>query len=333
MSRWARLIVAVGALLAAANSLPHPRAQTPAFRPLKVVAFSGVPTMPIRVAAARGLFARHGLQVELEITPNSPQLRNGLAAGTYDLAHAAVDNAIAMVETANADVAIVLGGDNSMNEFVVQPEIRSIADLKGKAVIVDAPDTAYALQARKILATAGLSPKDYELKVVGGTPQRLKAMLADPTNAASMLNPPFSIQATKRGLRSLGAAADLLGRYQGMGAFVRRDWARDNRDTLVRYLTAFLEAQRWFVDPENREDAVALLSDALDLSPEVAADTYVRGLQGLAPDARLDLDGLREVLKLRAELEGQWGGTAPAAERYYDLSFYEAALASAARKP
>lgn len=301
--------------------------QAPAVPALRVIAFSGVPTIPIRVAEARGIFARRGLQVQTEITPNSPVLRMGLAAGTYDIAHAAVDNAIAMMET-GVDVVIVMGGDNSMNELVVQPEIGSIGDLEGRTVLVDAPNTAYALQLRKILAAAGLRESDYRMKIVGGTPLRMKAMLADKTNAASMLNPPFSIQAMRGGLRSLGSAASLLGSYQGMGAFVRRDWAQQNKQTLVEYLAAFVEAQRWFVAPQHKAEAIDLLASALQLERDVAAETYERGVAALAPDARLDLEGLRSVLRLRAEVERQWGGRAPDPGKYFDTTYHDAALAA-----
>jgi hypothetical protein len=47
---------------------------------------------------------------------------------------------------------------------------------------------------------------------------------------------------------------------------------------------------------------------------------------GLAPDARFDLAGFKNVLALRAEIEGDWGGKPPAPERYIDLSYYERAL-------
>lgn len=324
MSRILWLVVAATALtepIALAQSAP---AQT-----VRVVAFSGIPTMALRVAEQRGLFAQQGLQVITEITPNSEQLRQGLAAGKYDIAHAAVDNAVAMVEAAHTDVIVVLGGDDSMNEVLVQPDVATVADLKGRTVIVDAANTAYALQLRKILASSGLSAGDYTLKIVGGTPQRLEAMLADRSNAASMLNPPFSIRATRAGLRSLGTAKALLGPYQGMGAFVKREWASANRDTVIRYLTAVLQAQRWFVAPENKVAATALLGETLRLDPSVATETYARGISGLATDAKLDTEGLARVLALRADVEGQWNGRPPDASRYYDLSFYQAALAAA----
>jgi hypothetical protein len=43
-------------------------------------------------------------------------------------------------------------------------------------------------------------------------------------------------------------------------------------------------------------------------------------------DAKVDLAGFKNVLKLRAELHGDWGGIPPTPEQYLDLSYYERAL-------
>jgi ABC-type nitrate/sulfonate/bicarbonate transport system substrate-binding protein len=306
-------------------------AQTPALQTVRVISFTGVSTIPLRVAAAQGTFAKYGLDVVTEFTPNSTVLREGLAAGKYDVAHAAVDNAVAMAETDHADVVILMGSDDSMTELIVQPTIGSVTDLRGKTVAVDAPNTAYALQLRKILLMNGLTAgTDYTMKVVGGTPQRLQAMIQDKENAAAMLNPPSSIQAKAAGLKSLGSAAKLIGPYQGVGAFVLRPWATAHRDTLVKYLAAYVEALRWFLAPANKAQAIAFLTADLKLSPEVAAEAYARAVAtpgGLVPDARLDVAGLANVLKLRAEIENQWKGIPPPPERYCDLSYHDAALA------
>ena len=92
-------------------------------------------------------------------------MRNGLAEGRYQIVHGAIDNAVAMAEVAKADIAVVCGGDNGWNQLIVQPEIGAAADLRGKTVIVDAPNTAYALQLYDMLAQAGLKKGDYEVKV------------------------------------------------------------------------------------------------------------------------------------------------------------------------
>jgi NitT/TauT family transport system substrate-binding protein len=80
---------------------------------------------------------------------------------------------------------------------------------------------------------------------------------------------------------------------------------------------------------ENKAVAVGLLVDRFKLAPQVAERTWALLVDpkfGLAEDARFDMPGFRNVLALRAEIEGDWGGKAPAAERYVDLTYYDNAM-------
>jgi ABC-type nitrate/sulfonate/bicarbonate transport system substrate-binding protein len=116
---------------------------------------------------------------------------------------------------------------------------------------------------------------------------------------------------------------------------VLRSWAEANAATLERYLAAYIESLRWVLNPANRAEAVALLAERLKIAADVAEATYDRAAEpvnGLAPDARLDMDGFRNVLALRAEIQGAWGGKAPDPNRYIDLSYYQRALAALASR-
>ncbi|MBI4594495.1 MAG: ABC transporter substrate-binding protein [Candidatus Rokubacteria bacterium] len=297
---------------------------------VRVIAFPGMTNLALFAGQARGVFARRGVEITVEFTPNSDFLRDRLANGTYDVAHAAVDNAVAMVELAGADVVIVQGGERSLNELFVQSDINSVAELRGRPVIVDAPNTAFALQLKKILRLHGLEAgRDYTVVPIGNTPQRWEAMRDDRRWAAAMLGPPFSVLARRHGLRSLGLAVTFIGPYQGTGIFTRRAWAREHADELVRYLAALIEAGRWALAPANRREAEALLAERLKLPADVAAAAWEAAadpVSGLSADGGFDVEGFRNVLALRAEIEGQWGGTPPPPERYYDLSYARRAL-------
>lgn len=303
---------------------------------LRVNVFNTSSNLPLRAALARGYFAERGLQVQVQNTPNSDAQRAGLADGAFEIAHAAVDNAVAMVEAAREDVVIVCGGDAGMNEFMVRPEIESIAGLRGKLLAVDAPHTAYALAAKKILKNHGLvEQRDYGLRLAGGTGQRAAAMAADPQLAAAMINPPFSFTVQQQGLKSLGSQFALLGPYQATGAFVLRRWAQAHAQVLEQYLAAYIEGHRYVMNPANRAEVLGLLAGAFDLAPPVAQATYEAMLApgaGLAPDARLSPEGFAAVLGIRAEMEGMWGGTAPAPDKYLDLSYYERAQRTARQR-
>ncbi|HZT27066.1 MAG TPA: ABC transporter substrate-binding protein [Pseudolabrys sp.] len=300
---------------------PYARAEN---AKLTVIVFPGVQNLPMFAAQAQGFYAKRGLDVEIKFTPNSEELRNGLAQGRYQIAHSAVDNAFALKDKANVDIAVVSGGDNSFNHLLVQPTIGALSDIKGKTVAVDAVNTAYAFQLYEMLRQKGLSKGDYQVKSVGGTGLRLNAMISDKTLAAAMMNPPFSVKAQKAGLKDMGTAAAALGAYQGTGAFVLRSWAAANGDTLVKYLQAYIEGWRWSFDPKNKAQAVALLAERLKLTPDIAEASFDATKSDFDREGEIDLAGVRNVLKLRAEYEG---GTPASPDKYLDLSYYQKARA------
>src|SRR2546428_9484836 len=107
--------------------------------PLRVKMFPGAQALPVMAAASQGIFERHGLKVEVLFTVNSQEQRDGLTAGDFQIAQAAVDNAVAMVELAGHDVVIVTGGDRRMDELFVQPDIGPYASLPRPPLPADRP--------------------------------------------------------------------------------------------------------------------------------------------------------------------------------------------------
>jgi ABC-type nitrate/sulfonate/bicarbonate transport system substrate-binding protein len=298
---------------------------------VRVINFPGVQDLPFIVAETKGFFAKRDLDVKITNTGSSTELRDGLASGQYHFAHTAADNAVAMVELQNADVAIVIGGDNSFNDFFVTPDIHAYQELRGKTVVVDAPNTAFALADYQILQQHGVPRGSYKISLAGGTPaKRLDALTKTKLAQAGMLNLPYSIFAKKAGLRKLGSLTGELGPYQGTTGFLLRPWGQANRDTVVHYIQGYIDAVRWIQDPKNKNEAIALLADRLKLTPDIAVDCYnivANPTTGFTKDAAVDYVGFKNVLKLRAEVMGQWGGHPPPPDNYLDLSYYRLATA------
>src|SRR6478609_2043989 len=101
MSKY--MFAAVAALLLATS----PQQASSDSNNLTVIIFPGVQNLPMFAAQAKGFYAKRGLDVEIKFTPNSDELRNGLAEGRYQIAHSAVDNAFARKDMANVDIAVV----------------------------------------------------------------------------------------------------------------------------------------------------------------------------------------------------------------------------------
>jgi ABC-type nitrate/sulfonate/bicarbonate transport system substrate-binding protein len=327
-------LIALGVSLVLAGCASAPQTPPPPNDPvtLRVNVFRGASNLPIYMAQEKGYFTRRGITLQMLFTPNSTEQRSGLAAGRFEIAHAAVDNTVAMIEVAKADAVIVAGGDGGMNEVLVRQEINKISDMRGRTYVVDAPNTAYALIGRKILKDAGLREGiDYKLYPLGGSEARTKG-LDTPAGAATLLNPPWNFLAKERGAKSLGRTIDLFGPYQAQGVFVMRPWAAKNAPALERYLAAYIEGCRAAQDPSQRALALQVLARELKLTPKVAELTYTELTtpgSGLAKDCAFDMQGFRNVLALRAEIEGQWGGKAPDPAKFLDLSLYNRALGHA----
>ena len=105
----------------------------------------------------------------------------------------AIDNVIAYMEgqgeaptVSSPDLIVFMGGDNGFLSLVGGPEIKSIADLKGKTVSVDALTTGYAFVLLDLLKRAGLNQADYKIEKAGGVLARWEA-LKDKKHDATML--------------------------------------------------------------------------------------------------------------------------------------------------
>jgi ABC-type nitrate/sulfonate/bicarbonate transport system substrate-binding protein len=294
---------------------------------LRVNVFPSPQNLPLYVAQEKGLFGKRGLAVEIQVTPNSQAQRDGLVNGRFEIAQAGVDNALALVEVAKADVVIVSGGSTGLNELIVRPEIKSYEDIRGKTVVVDAPNTAFALILYKMLDLKGIKKGQYGIHPAGACSFRLNAMRADPNRVAAMMNPPCSTFAKKDGFSTFGMGTDVIGPYLADGHWVMRPWAQANAGTLVRYLQAIIEGYRWGANPANRTEVVGIMAKHLKIANDIAAhavELEVGPNGGLAKDANFDMLGFKNTLKLRAELEGGDPNANP--DKYIDLSYHQRAL-------
>lgn len=327
--KGARAVCGLIGIVLVAAALPA-LGQKPDVQMLRVVGGG----MPIRVARMNGILAKYGIDVQTSAATSSDVVRADLAAGRKDIAEFGLDNAVAMVVNTGADVIVVDGSAYSDQELIAQPGIKSAAGLRGKTLIVDATNTQNALMLKKILMLSGLKP-EIDYKFTSGYVNRLEQMRAHKEYAAGMLGGAQAMVAKREGFVGLGTSAKLIGPLLSGGAFVMRQWASEHADLLVRYIAATIEAQRWIMSPANKVKVLELMAGTGDakLPADVVAKAYEQQMQGpgapgaLSKDLQFDVKGFTNFLKLRAEVEGSWGGKPPAADKFYDLSYYRKALA------
>ena len=289
----------------------------------------------IIAAERRGFFTAENIRIQINLVTDSPTLLRNLISGDYDLILNNADNVIAWAEGQGADpnpndFVIFLGGSQGLRQnLVVAAGINGFADLKGKVLAVDAPTTGFAIVAVTILKKHGLELNhDYTFKAFGNTTRRAEAMMRGEASGAMMNMRDDEIR--KRGFKILARSEDYVRYYaRGLGA-TRRQWANANEDLLVRFIRAMVRATDWVLEPTNREAVIELLLPENADSRDRAEETYRESVSprfGFTPHSRIDLEGIRTVLQLRATA-GLIKAPLPAPEKYVDERFYRKALAT-----
>jgi ABC-type nitrate/sulfonate/bicarbonate transport system substrate-binding protein len=314
----------------AAGAQPQP----PVLTALHVLAFDGGWNLPIWVAQRNGLFEAQHLDVQLAYTPTSGFLVSSVLNGKADIAFATIDNVVAYQEGQgeakipdNPDLFAFMGGDGGFFSLVSSPSVKSVADLQGKTVSVDAMTTGLAFVVRELIERGGVSESQVTFVRAGGTATRYRELMAG-NHDATLLRTPFELLAESRGYHPI-AKAETLGAYQGTVGITRRAWAREHEATLVGFLRAYKAATDWLYDPANREVAQALLvAHIRDMTPALAKRSYellVSDKGGLSRDLAPDTAGIRTVLQLRGKFATP-RKTLSDPMKYVDLTYYDKAF-------
>ncbi len=305
-------------------------------KPLELIVFFGGANWPLWVAEDKGYFAAQGVEVHVSNTPGSVYLVKGLMEGRFDLGFSTFDNVVAYDEGQGeakldrpADLVAVLGGLTGGVRLLVHPDIHTFADLKGKALAVDAPSTGYSLVLRKFLEQGGLAESDYSLVDMGGTGERAEALMQNKT-VATIVTSPIDLLPRAKGYRVLADSDQAIGPYQATLFMARREWARAHEAELVAFIRGYLEALRWLADPAHRDEAVAIYRKHIPKASEEGARKAWDALlasrdEGIRADGAIDPEGVATVLRLRSEF-GQPKKLLTDPSRYIDESYFHKAM-------
>lgn len=266
--------------------------------------------LPMWVAADRGLFAKHGLQVAFEEARGSAAQYRGLMEGRIHVFTTLMENVIAYrwgegeVQFDPAPDAIAfMGGGLGRQLLMARAYIEDIESLRGRTLAVSGLRTGNAIVLYGMLARFGLQrDRDYKVIAVGAGPVTMESLLHVGADAA-LMGAPHDRTAAAAGLRKLGDSLTVFGEYQSSVYTVRRSWAAAHGDELVAFSAAMIEAHRFvFADPAG---VVAVLRAHLQtLSPDAAVAVYgdlVAPHGGLSRNGHILAQHVEVVVQLRRQ--------------------------------
>ena len=272
----------------------------------------GLLSIDLEVAKVRGFFHEEGLDAQLVQVGGS----TAIAAAMAGEAHAVnnVASTIRAIERGNIPFKVLsISWKRPLYWLTVRPEIKSIADLKGKLYGTASRGNAPHVATARLLRKSGLDPeKDITVIVVGNPSQSL---FSGAIQAAAISLPSVILGRDKFKMNILASAME---EYLELsrGIAVREDLLRDKRDLIKRILRAQTKARRYVL--ENERGSSEVLANYVKVELAVALESYRLALPAFTTDGIATEEEVREYLRTEAEAMGLPKPTP--ADRIFDFS-------------
>jgi sulfonate transport system substrate-binding protein len=241
----------------------------------------------------------------------TPPVITALAAGELDIGPLAFSSFGLAIQNARMDDLRVISDEiqdgvagHGTNEFMVLNDgpVKTLADLKGKVAATNAMGSAVDIAMRAMLRRNGLEAnKDYT--IVEAPFPAMRAMLAERKADLVSAVPPFSLDPDLRAMaRTLFTQKDAFGITQLTMWTARTGFIRQNRAALVDFLEDAVRAIRWYTDPANHDEAVAIVA-RLNKAPPARMDwAFTSRDQYRDPNGLPNLGALQSNLRTQKEV-------------------------------
>jgi len=279
-------------LLLLLGSLPDSFAQTPALeKAIIAVPSPALSMLPVFFAQDRGLFKKEN--IEPVIVMMSGRLQ-AIALGTGEIDYAAsVETILRSTMQGMAFKIIVYTSAKLSVVLVTAPGIKSVADLRGKAVGVTSLGGGLEYALREILIQQGKLNPDREVRTVSlGMPEQMAGLAAGSLQGA-MLVPPYDGIMARKGYRRLVSAVDLLEYPQG-GIATTDKKLKEKPAQVKRIIRAMLQALNEI--RSEREQTVSYIATRWKIDQELAAQSYDIMVRSFSKDGSASAKSIQNVI-------------------------------------
>jgi NitT/TauT family transport system substrate-binding protein len=194
------------------------------------------------VAKDMGIFAKNQIDAQLVFFTGGALAVTAMVSGDTPIIQASGPGVVS-ASLAGAEAVYVAGGIVSLDyQLMTQPEIKTPAQLKGGQIAIARFGGAADFVARFMLSKLGLNPlKDVTIVQVGTTPDRLTALETKRVQA-TVLVPPVTYMAQKKGFYLMADVATQGLAYQHQGAVTTRKYLREHPDVVKNFVKSYIES-------------------------------------------------------------------------------------------
>ncbi len=283
--------------------------------------------VPFLMAADNGIYKQNGLDVHQFITPNAAEVARNSGVNVppetvrenIDTAPIAVGggspNIYRAVHTGGIDRVVIATQEAVVKSHIIaKPDIRSIEDLRGKRLGYSSTGTVTHVGLLSFAMVMGWSPgNDIMLVDRANTIGAILENRVDATMASAML----VALAPEAGLNDVVDLRQYDLPLAGSGIMAERVWLSANRDTVVRFVKAAVEAVALM--KQDRDAFDASLEKWFNITDDITQERMYAVVMDFPNKPYPSVEGIRTMMEVYDSPQMRQH----TAEEFYDLSFIE----------
>jgi NitT/TauT family transport system substrate-binding protein len=258
---------------------------------------------PVWAANDRGLLKKYGFESEIIAMQGGTQLAQAVIGASIPIA--VMGGAYLTAAVRGADlVMIATHMDKFPYSLIVKPNIKKVEDLKGTKLAISRFGSSSDAGLRVALQKLGLNPdKDVTILQVGGQTERFAALKGGTVDGTVVI-PPLSGAAQRLGYNALINMTELGIPYPQEGVVVSRQMIGSRRETIIRFLKAYIEGVKEL--KTDKEFAIAVMAKHLRLDRKKDREALEDSFKEVVIEQMLKIPSINlEAIKVGLDLLGK----------------------------
>ena len=258
---------------------------------------------PVWAANDRGLLKKYGFETEVIAMQGGTQLAQAVIGASIPIA--VMGGAYLTAAVRGADlVMIATHMDKFPYSLIVKPNIKKVEDLKGTKLAISRFGSSSDAGLRVALQKLGLNPdKDVTILQVGGQTERFAALKGGTVDGTVVI-PPLSGAAQRLGYNALINMTELGIPYPQEGVVVSRQIIGSRRETIIRFLKAYIEGVKEL--KTDKEFAIAVMAKHLRLDRKKDREALEDSFKEVVIEQMLKIPSINlEAIKVGLDLLGK----------------------------
>jgi NitT/TauT family transport system substrate-binding protein len=253
------------------------------------------------VARDAGIFQKYGIDPSIVNVRNAQVGMSALAAGETQFHVGSATGTSIGAMAGGLDLVYIAGLINKLDgAFMVNPSIKTPADLKGKKVGVQSIGGGVWMFSMLAFEHWGLNPDrdNIQFRIIGDQSVLAQAITQNIIDGG-YLGYAFGAQLERQGYRMLGDLMKMGIPYQGLGMIAKRSLIDRTPEIPERTLRAMVEAIAFINNPANKPSVVKTLAKELRLAKIEDAQAGYEMMRTLY-DKKIypNAEGLRNVVRI-----------------------------------